>query len=51
MKVVFKYRKEFSRISKEIYRPIGEVSLRIDTNEIKIPMYNLELFLMNVKKK
>ncbi len=39
MKTVFKYRKEFSKISKEIYRPVGEIFLKTDTNEINVPMY------------
>jgi len=39
MKTIFKYRKEFSRISKEIYRPVAEISLRTDKNEIKVLMY------------
>ena len=39
MNTVFKYRKELSKISGEVYRPVGEVFLRTDANRIKVPMY------------
>jgi len=39
MPTVFEYQKEHSKIKDVIYRPVGEITLKTDEQEVRVPMY------------